>query len=100
MALYFERKPLIIVEEPERNIHPYLISRIVDMMMEASLNKQIIITTHNPEVVKHTSLEHLLLISRDEEGFSTIIKPKDNDMVKSFLKNDIGLDELYIQNLL
>ena len=31
IALYFEKKPLTIIEEPERNIHPYLISKIVDM---------------------------------------------------------------------
>jgi len=35
VALYFEKKPLAIIEEPERNIHPYLISRVVDMMKDA-----------------------------------------------------------------
>ncbi|HWP30272.1 MAG TPA: AAA family ATPase [Fimbriimonadales bacterium] len=29
IALYFGRKSLIIIEEPERNIHPYLISEII-----------------------------------------------------------------------
>ncbi len=70
IALYFERNPLVIIEEPERNIHPLLISKIVDMMKEVSsrMGKQVIITTHNPEVVKHAGIDSLLLVTRDEEG--------------------------------
>ncbi len=100
IALYFEKKPLTIIEEPERNIHPYIIARVVDMMKEVSQNKQIIITTHNPETVKHTDLENFLLMSRDKRGFSRISRPVDNEEMKIFLKNEIGIDELYVQNLL
>lgn len=100
VALYFERKPIIIIEEPERNIHPHLISKVMEMARDASQKKQIIITTHNPEVVKNAGLENILLISRDEEGFSTISRPADKEEIKTFLKNEIGIEELYVQNLL
>jgi len=100
IALYFERKTLIIVEEPERNIHPYLISKIVEMMKDASQKKQIILTTHNPEIVKYAGLENILFVSREKNGLSTISRPADKEEVKIFLKNDIGIEELYIQNLL
>lgn len=100
IALYFEKKPLIIIEEPERNIHPYLISKVVDMMKDASQKKQIIVTTHNPEFVKYAGLENLLLVFRDENGFSIISRPANKEEVKTFLKNDIGIEELYIQNLI
>ena len=100
IALYFEKKHLAIIEEPERNIHPYLISKVVDMMKDASKNKQIIVTTHNPEIVKYAGLENLLLVHRDEKGFSRISRPADKEEVKTFLQNDIGIEELYVQNLL
>jgi len=100
VALYFEKKPLTIIEEPERNIHPYLISKVVDMMKDASQKKQIIVTTHNPEIVKYAGLDNLLLVSRDDKGFSTISRPADKEEVKTFLENEIGIEELYIQNLL
>lgn len=100
IALFFEKKPIIIIEEPERNIHPYLISRVVEMMKDASKNKQIIVTTHNPEIVKYAGLENLLLVHRDENGFSRISRPAGKEEVKIFLKNDIGIEELYVQNLL
>lgn len=100
IALFFEQKDMIIVEEPERNIHPHLISRLMEMMKDASNKKQIIVTTHSPEVVKHAGLENILLVSRNEDGFSTISRPSDRKDVRIFLENDLGLDELYIQNLL
>ncbi len=100
VALYFEKKPLAIIEEPERNIHPYLISKVVDMMKDASQQKQIIVTTHNPEVVKYAGLDNILLVSRDKEGFSTISRPSEKDEVKTFLENEVGIEELYVQNLL
>ncbi|MFZ3167132.1 MAG: AAA family ATPase [Candidatus Methanoperedens sp.] len=100
IALYFDRKPIIIIEEPERNIHPYLISRLINMMKEVSEEKQIIITTHNPEVIKHAGLDNIYLISRNKEGFSTISKPSDKEEVKIFLENEMGIEDLYVQNLL
>jgi len=100
IALYFDSKPIIIIEEPERNIHPYLISRLINMMKEVSEGKQIIVTTHNPEVIKHAGLENIYLVSRNKEGFSTISKPSEKEEVKIFLENEMGIEELYIQNLL
>lgn len=100
IALYFEEKPLTIIEEPERNIHPYLISKVVNMMKDASQKKQIIVTTHNPEIVKYADLESILLVSRDKEGFSTISRPAGKEEVKTFLKNEIGIEEIYVHNLL
>ena len=72
------------------------------MMKDASQTqeKQIVVTTHNPEFVKYAGLENILLVSRNEAGFSTVSRPADKEEVKTFLKNDIGIEELYIQNLL
>jgi len=100
IALYFKEDILTIIEEPERNIHPSLISKIVLMMKEASEKKQIIVTTHNPEIIKYAGLENIFLLSRDRKGFSTISKPPDKEEVKIFLKNEIGIEELFVQNLL
>jgi len=105
LALFFGKKPITIIEEPERNIHPYLISKLVKLMMDASrkeqmVNKQIIITTHNPEIVKNAGMENLLLVARNEDGFSVVSRPIDKEEVKTFLKNKIGIEELYVQSLL
>jgi predicted ATPase len=100
LALYFEKAPVTIIEEPERNIHPHLISKVVGMMKDAARQRQIIATTHNPEVVKNADLEDLLLVQRDKDGFSRISRPAESEELKVFLENDLGVDELYVQNLL
>jgi predicted ATPase len=100
IALYFEKKPFIIIEEPVSHIHPFLVARVISMMKESSKRKQVMITTHTTEVVKHASIEHLLLVSRDSEGFSVLSRPADKEEVRTFLENEIGIEELYVQNLL
>lgn len=100
IILYFENKSLIVLEEQERNIHPYLMSKIVEMMKESSNNKQIIVTTHNPEMVKYAGIENILLISRDKYGFSQISRPYEQEEIKIFLENQIEFEELYVKNLL
>lgn len=89
-----------MIEEPERNIHPYLISKVIEMMKDASSKKQITITTHNPEIVKYAGLKNILIVSREKSGFSTIYRPEEKKEVKTFLENEMGIEELYIQNLL
>jgi predicted ATPase len=100
VALYFEDMPFIIIEEPERNIHPHLISRVINMLKDVSPKKQIIITTHNPQIVKYADLEDLLLISRNDKGYSEISKPAENEEIKAFLEEELGIEELYVSNLL
>ncbi len=99
-ALYFEEKPILIFEEPERRIHPYLISKVIDMMKDASTNKQILLSTHNPEVVKFAGFENIHYISRDENGFSVVNKISEKEEIKTFMENEIGIEELFIQNLI
>ena len=100
VALFFSDKPLIVIKEPERNIHPYLLARVAALLKDASRNKQIIVTTHNPEIVKNVELGDLLFVSRDREGFSTIRRPAESADVRVFLENEIGIDELFARNLL
>ena len=100
VALYFEEHSVVMIEEPERNIHPYLISRVVEMLKDKAEKKQVLVTTHNPEVVEHAGLENILLISRHEDGFSRVSRPSEKEAVDIFLKNELGVGELYKHNLL
>jgi predicted ATPase len=100
ICLFFENSRVSIIEEPEKNLHPFLISRVAQLLKDASYNRQIIISTHNPGMVKSLEPASLLLVTRDEEGFSRAVRPLDKREVVAFLEQDIGIDELFVQNLL
>ena len=100
VALYFTPAQLLIIEEPDRHLHPALIGRLMSHLKETAWRRQILVTTHNPELVRHTPLESLLLVQRDREGFSQITRPSENAHVKHFLQHELGLHELFVDNLL
>jgi len=100
VALFFEEAPFVLIEEPERNLHPKLIAQIVQIMKQASADRYVLVTTHSPEVVKHSGLDALVLVQRDESGFSTVSRASDSERTRRLLAEDIGIDELYVQDLL
>jgi len=100
IALYFENRWVTAFEEPTTSLHPKLISQLMQMMKEVSEEKQVFITTHNPEVIRHVDLDDVYLVSRDADGFSQVSKPAEKREVRTFLENDLGVDDLFVQNLL
>lgn len=100
IALYFQSEDFIIIEELERNIHPYLISKILEMINEVSEHKQIILTTHSPEILKYVEKENILFIKRDENSFASVFRLTEDEDIKEFLEDNIGVDQLFIDNLI
>lgn len=100
VALYFENKSLIVIEEPERSIHPRLITKLVSMMKEVSCRKQIIVTTHHPDIVRLADPQNILFSSRDKGGFSAICRPIEREETRAFLENELGIEDLFKQDLL
>lgn len=101
VALYFQNQSdIVIIEEPERNIHPKLLGAIVQMAKDVTTQKQVIFTTHNPEILNNSNLGSIRFIHRDSEGYSIVTKPADSQKVEAFIKNELGISELFMQNLL
>ena len=97
IAIYFQHSEIILIEEPERHIHPSLINQLL-LMMESG-DKQVIITTHSPELLKYSNLESILFIYRDEKGNSNIKRVMDNDIVKPFIE-ELGIDSVFVNDYL
>lgn len=101
IALYFQDdNDIIVLEEPERNIHPKLLSTLVNILSDVSQKKQIFVTTHNPFIVKEAKLEDIILVSRDNNGISEISKPLEDIRIKKFLENDLGIEDLFVDGIL
>ncbi len=101
LALYFEeRSNIIILEEPERNIHPKLLSSLISSLEDVANEKQVIITTHNPEMLKHAEIANVRFVSRTNDGKTVVSAPSESNTVKQFMINDLGLDDLFLQGML
>ena len=56
-ALYDSKKnDLIVIDEPELSLHPTFQKRVVDLLLEYSKDRQIIITTHSPYFISLPSI--------------------------------------------
>lgn len=47
---------IIVIDEPELSLHPAFQKRVVDLLLEFSTNRQIIITTHSPYFISLRAL--------------------------------------------
>lgn len=100
IALFFDESKIKVFEEPERALHPYLISRLVSLFYDSARENQIFLTTHNPEMLKCVKIDDIYLISRNKEGYSEIKNIKDFENVNVFLQNDLGIDQIITSSLI
>lgn len=90
-----DKNTLIVIEEPERGIHPQALSELINFMREATeQNLNIITTTHSETFVRNCKLEELWLV--DKIAGSTKIKSakKQNPHLK-----EVSLDQAWLMNL-
>jgi predicted ATPase len=52
IALYDERAPLLVIEEPENSVHPWILRQFLDLCRE-SVSKQIVMTSHSPVLLNY-----------------------------------------------
>ena len=100
VALHFGDARFAVIEEPERSVHPALLSGMVHIMKDAASNRQIIVTTHSPEIVRQAGIDSLLLVSRRDSGVSSITRPSEEREVRSFLESEMDIGEMHVQGLL
>jgi predicted ATPase len=72
LPLLDPRVRIIVIEEPENSLHPWILRHFVETCRSRSEEKQIFLTTHSPVAVNATPLESLFIVSRAGGG-TTII---------------------------
>lgn len=63
-AIFDPRAQLVVIEEPENNIHPWALRNLVAAARLASTSKQIMLTTHSPVLVDQLRPEELWIVQR------------------------------------
>nr|WP_204076578.1 AAA family ATPase [Planotetraspora phitsanulokensis] len=65
VLLHDSRPPLILIEEPENAVHPWVLRRFLETC-RSLLNKQIVLTTHSPILLKLVRPEEVFLMWRTQ----------------------------------
>lgn len=87
---------LICLEEPESGLHPDVIHKVAELLIEASQRTQLIVTTHSEFLVSAFSEmpEAVIVCERDQNG--TQLKRLDPESLKEWLER-YSLGELWMK---
>ncbi len=80
--------PLVAIEEPEIAIHPGAAVRLMDALLEAANSRQLIITTHSPDLLDHPSVDVNSILAVESHQGNSIIAPVD-DQTREALKESL-----------
>lgn len=88
--------PLICIEEPELGLHPDILPKIADMLVDASSRTQLIVTTHSDVLIDALSSQpESVLVCEKHEGQTQIKRLKQEDLTH-WLK-DYRLGQLWMR---
>jgi predicted ATPase len=98
--LLHEKNPrqLVFIEEPENGLyHQYLTSLAGEMRQNVLklANKQLFITTHSPFFVNALAPDDVWVLSKSDDGFSTIKRASDFDFVKNLAEEGVSLGDMW-----
>ncbi|MBM4284240.1 MAG: DUF2813 domain-containing protein [Deltaproteobacteria bacterium] len=89
LALYQPGNPRVIaIEEPEATVHPAAMEVIVEVVLDAIHEKQILLTTHSPDILDFKSLsdENIRVVMREKNcTIISRISPSGRDAIKKHL---------------
>lgn len=93
-ALYQQPSPsMICLEEPEVGIHPGALAVIRDVLLEAPLRSQVVVTTHSPELIGMLPVESIRAVSA--ESGSTKVGPIAGHQLRSVKKKLFNAGEIH-----
>lgn len=66
---------VIAIEEPEATVHPAVTELIIEVLMDASNERQVLITTHSPDILDYKYLQDSQIKIVTMEDYNTLIAP-------------------------
>jgi len=91
-----EPPPLIAIEEPELGLHPDILPKIADLLIEASARTQLIITTHSDILVNALTEHPETIVVCEKQAGQTVMQRLDAEQLAHWLQ-DFRLGELWMR---
>jgi len=97
LGLLDKRHRVVVFEEPETSLHPWILNRFLERCREQAKNRQVIITTHSPLAIARAAPEELYLTDR-RDGITSFKKALDveTELPQIIRKDLIDLGEYWL----
>lgn len=99
LILLYDPKPhpLLCIEEPENQLYPTLMEELMEEFRDYSYRGgQVFISTHSPDLLNHAELGEVFWLVKNN-GFTEILRARDNEMISSLVKEGDQLGYLWKQ---
>lgn len=86
--------PMVAIEEPEVAIHPGAALRLMDALLEASRSRQVLLTTHSPDLLDHPSLDVDSVVAVQSTAGNSVLGPVEESTKEAVRNNLYTVGEL------
>jgi predicted ATPase len=87
-ALYQERFPSpLVIEEPEKEIYPDALAVCSDVLQEAALSYQVLVTTHSPDLIIYLPVDSLRVVEKEPNTGITKVGPLSEHQHEAIAEN-------------
>ena len=98
--LLHEKNPrqLVFIEEPENGLYHQYLGTLADEMVKnagTGFSKQLFITTHSPFFVNSLNTENDWVLTKGEDGFSTIKRASEYPFVKELSEEGVAVGDMW-----
>lgn len=91
---------VVLIEEPDTALNPGLMGRFVELLRtyteREDVQRQFILTTHNPALLNHLTPDEVRVVTRDEEGTTQVQRIPEH--IKDIWLDEYGLGEVWLSN--
>lgn len=84
---------IILLEEPELGIHPHQLSKLMDFLEAAAEHKQIILTTHSPQVLnvlRTNELDRIIVVRYEKDNGTKMSHLTEEEQEKARTYVEVG----------
>jgi predicted ATPase len=96
--------PFLCIEEPENGLYHKLLDSLAREFRNHATGRkggsQVFVTTHQPYFVDALSPEEVWVLTKENDGFSTIRRTSDDPVVKNLVENELPLGGLWYSDYL
>ena len=100
---YAKENEIILMEEPELGVHPHQLTLLMNFLKAESETKQIIISTHSPQVLnclKEDELDHIIVARHEGKAGTQMyhLSEEEKGYASEYMKNQAFLSDYWLQS--